>query len=206
MPKCDNRISMDLTTFHTMRRRRRRIEIVLVGNARVKIYRRTRTVAGHKYLTAVGKALDHDRQRFAPKAFRLVIITEFPIRPADGAQQLGLHVGLPLQFTPHPFDAPLQDLLQEGRITAACDGWFDPAQHLLKQAGDFVLLRGLRLGLPFRLSRGSAGHVLTTAPATSSVISAVAVAITALCRRTNFPDRYNRLGAAALTGSCFRCR
>jgi len=34
-----------------MKRRRRRIETVLVGNARVKIYRRTRTVAGHKYLT-----------------------------------------------------------------------------------------------------------------------------------------------------------
>jgi len=34
-----------------MERRRRRIETVLVGNARVKIYRRTRTVAGHKYLT-----------------------------------------------------------------------------------------------------------------------------------------------------------
>ena len=34
-----------------MWRRRRRIEPVLVGNARVKIYRRTRTVAGHKYLT-----------------------------------------------------------------------------------------------------------------------------------------------------------
>ena len=34
-----------------MKRRRRRIETVLVGNARVKIYQRTRTVASHKYLT-----------------------------------------------------------------------------------------------------------------------------------------------------------
>ena len=32
-----------------MKRRRRRIETVLVGNARVKIYRRTRTVAGNEY-------------------------------------------------------------------------------------------------------------------------------------------------------------
>jgi hypothetical protein len=30
-----------------MKRRRRRIETVLVGNARVKIFRRTRTVAGN---------------------------------------------------------------------------------------------------------------------------------------------------------------
>lgn len=34
-----------------MERNRRRIETVLVGKARVKICRRTRTVAGHKYLT-----------------------------------------------------------------------------------------------------------------------------------------------------------
>jgi integrase len=40
-----------LTTFCSMKRRHRRIETVVVGNARVKIYRRTRTVAGHKYIT-----------------------------------------------------------------------------------------------------------------------------------------------------------
>jgi hypothetical protein len=34
-----------------MKRRRRKIETVLVGNARVKIYRRTRTIAGNEYAT-----------------------------------------------------------------------------------------------------------------------------------------------------------
>ena len=34
-----------------MKRRRRRIETVQAGNARVKIYQRSRTVAGHKYPT-----------------------------------------------------------------------------------------------------------------------------------------------------------
>jgi hypothetical protein len=42
-----------------MKLRRRRIETVLVGNARVKIYRRTRTVVGHQY-EAVSKRRTED--------------------------------------------------------------------------------------------------------------------------------------------------
>ena len=44
-------IAYVLTTFSGMKRRRRRIETVRDGNVRVKIYRRTRTVAGNDYLT-----------------------------------------------------------------------------------------------------------------------------------------------------------
>ena len=44
-------IAYVLTTFSHMKRRTRRIESVRVGNVRVKIYRRTRTVAGNKYAT-----------------------------------------------------------------------------------------------------------------------------------------------------------
>jgi hypothetical protein len=40
-----------LTTFHGMKRRRGKIETVRVGNVRVKIYRRTRIVAGNEYPT-----------------------------------------------------------------------------------------------------------------------------------------------------------
>jgi len=40
-----------LTTFGGMKRSKRRVETVRVGNAAVKIHRRTRTVDGNRYLT-----------------------------------------------------------------------------------------------------------------------------------------------------------
>lgn len=60
-------IAYDLTTFRSVKRRQNRIETVRVGNVRVKIYRRNRTVAGNTYPSF--EVADHSAGRRKMRSF-----------------------------------------------------------------------------------------------------------------------------------------